>query len=147
MKYSGHRKLLCELLKLSKCNAFNLHGYLNEHWCICSYLQIPPRENWFQYVRRVYATAINFPCNTTLIVILCYHPRKNKVINQKQSRGWYAMRTSEMVLLLFFPKNSKLYFLVSIYIFFGWVSFSLKKRFAIKIFTKILILSVNLFIF
>ena len=24
------------------------------------------RENWFQYVRRVYATAINFPCITTL---------------------------------------------------------------------------------
>ena len=27
MKYSGHRKLLCELSKLSKCNAFNLLGY------------------------------------------------------------------------------------------------------------------------
>ena len=24
------------------------------------------RENWFQYVRRVYATAINFPCIITL---------------------------------------------------------------------------------
>ena len=29
-------------------------------------LHIPPRENWFQYVRRVYATAINFPCIITL---------------------------------------------------------------------------------
>ena len=29
-------------------------------------LQIPPKENWFQYVRRVYATAINFPCITPL---------------------------------------------------------------------------------
>jgi len=28
---------------------------------------ISPRENWFQYVRRVYATAINFPCIITLI--------------------------------------------------------------------------------
>ena len=27
MKYSGHRKLLCELLKLSKLNAFILLGY------------------------------------------------------------------------------------------------------------------------
>jgi len=27
MKYSGHRKLLCELLKLSKFNAFSLPGY------------------------------------------------------------------------------------------------------------------------
>ena len=39
---------------------------LNEHWCIYSYLQIPPRENWFHYVRRVYATSINFPCIITL---------------------------------------------------------------------------------
>ena len=30
------------------------------------YLQILPRENWFQYVRRIYATAINFPCIITL---------------------------------------------------------------------------------
>ena len=28
----------------------------NEHWCIYSCLQIPPRENWFQYVRIVYVT-------------------------------------------------------------------------------------------
>ena len=27
MKYSGHRKLLCELSKLSILNAFNLLGY------------------------------------------------------------------------------------------------------------------------
>ena len=27
MKYSGHRKLLCELSKLSKFNAVNLLGY------------------------------------------------------------------------------------------------------------------------
>ena len=27
MKYSGHRKLLCDFLKLSKFNAFNLLGY------------------------------------------------------------------------------------------------------------------------
>ena len=27
MKYSGHRKLLCELSKLSKFNSFNLLGY------------------------------------------------------------------------------------------------------------------------
>ena len=27
MKYSSHRKLLCELSKLSKCNPFNLLGY------------------------------------------------------------------------------------------------------------------------
>ena len=33
----------------------------------------PPRENWFQYVRRVYATTINFPCISTLtkIIYIC----------------------------------------------------------------------------
>ena len=31
---------------------------LNEYWYIYSCLQIPPRENWFQYVRRVYTTCI-----------------------------------------------------------------------------------------
>ena len=40
---------------------------LDEHWCIYSCLQIPPRDNWFQYVRRVYTTAINFPCIITSI--------------------------------------------------------------------------------
>ena len=29
---------------------------------------LPPRENWFQYVRREYATAINFPCIITLLL-------------------------------------------------------------------------------
>ena len=34
---------------------------------------ILPRENWFQYVRRVYTTAINFPCIVPLLIftILC----------------------------------------------------------------------------
>ena len=50
-------------------NYQNLMLILNEHWCIYSCLQIPPRENWFQYVRRVYVTAINFPC----IITLVYH--------------------------------------------------------------------------
>ena len=43
-------------------NAFNLLEYLYIYSC----LHIPPREKWFQYVRRVYATAINFPCIKTL---------------------------------------------------------------------------------
>ena len=60
MTYSGHRKLLCELSKLSKFNAFLPPRILNEH------LQIPPKDNRFQYVRRVYKTAINFPCITFL---------------------------------------------------------------------------------
>ena len=37
-------------------------------WCIFSCLQILHRENWFKYVHRLYATAINFPYITTLQV-------------------------------------------------------------------------------
>ena len=40
MKYSGPRKLLCELSKLSKLNALTFSD--------TERLQIPPRENWFQ---------------------------------------------------------------------------------------------------
>ena len=39
------------------------------HLFIYSCLQIPPRENWFQYVRRVYATVINFPSITFLVLV------------------------------------------------------------------------------
>jgi len=41
-------------------------NYQNVMLLSSSCLQIPPRENWFQYVRRVYATAIYFPCIITL---------------------------------------------------------------------------------
>ena len=37
------------------------------HPDINSCLQILPRENWFQYVCRVYAIAINYPCISTLV--------------------------------------------------------------------------------
>ena len=62
MKYSGRRKLLCEL---SKFDGFNLFRYQTNSKASISYLQIPPRENWFQYVRSVYATETNFPCIRT----------------------------------------------------------------------------------
>ena len=48
------------------------HRILNEHWCIYSCLKIPPRDNWFQYMRRVYATEINFPCIITLVWNIFY---------------------------------------------------------------------------
>ena len=68
MKYSGHRKLFCELSKLSKLKCFYHPRILDEHWCIYSCLQIPPKENWFQYVRRLNATPISFPCIITLVI-------------------------------------------------------------------------------
>ena len=63
MKYSGHRKLLCELSKLSKFNAFNLLGYLtNTDASILVYKFRPERTGF-----NMYATAINFPCIKTLL--------------------------------------------------------------------------------
>ena len=56
------------IIKIIKIQCFYPPRILNEHWCIYSCLQNPPRENWFQYVRKVYiATAIKFPCISTLI--------------------------------------------------------------------------------
>ena len=57
------------IIKIIKIKCSNPSRILNEQWCIYSCLQIPPRENWFQYVRRVYTTAINFPSITALSVI------------------------------------------------------------------------------
>ena len=54
------------IIKIIKIKCFYPPRILDEHWCIYSCLQIPPRENWFQYVRRVYTTANNFPYITAL---------------------------------------------------------------------------------
>ena len=58
------------IIKIIKIKCFYPPQILNEHWCIYLCLQIQPRENWFQYVSRVYATAINFPCIITLPAIM-----------------------------------------------------------------------------
>ena len=50
------------IIKIIKIECFYPPRILNEHWCIYSCLQISPKENWFQHVRNVYATALNFPC-------------------------------------------------------------------------------------
>ena len=50
MKYSGHRKLLCEFSKLSKCNAFNLLGYYtNTNASIIVYKFRPERTGFNMY--------------------------------------------------------------------------------------------------
>ena len=54
------------IFKIIKIICFYLPRILDEHWCIYSCLQIPPKENWFQSVCRVYVTEINFPCINTL---------------------------------------------------------------------------------
>ena len=49
-KYSGHRNLLCKLLKLSKFNAFNLLGYLtNTYASILVYKFRPERTGFNMY--------------------------------------------------------------------------------------------------
>ena len=50
MKYSGHRKLLCELSILSKFNAFNFLGYLtNTDASIIVYKFRPERTGFNMY--------------------------------------------------------------------------------------------------
>ena len=50
MKYSGHRKLLCELSKLSNFNAFNLLGYLtNTDASILVFIFRPERTGFNMY--------------------------------------------------------------------------------------------------
>ena len=55
------------IVKIFKIQCIYPPRILNEHCCIYSCLQIPPRKNWFQYVRRDYLTAINFPSIITLV--------------------------------------------------------------------------------
>ena len=62
------------IIKIIKIKCFYPPRILDEHISIFFCLQIPPRENWFQHVRRVYATAINFPCIITLISIKDLNP-------------------------------------------------------------------------
>ena len=66
MKYSGNYYVNFQNYQ----NLTQLPRILDEHWGIYSCLQRPPRENWFQYVRRVYTTAINFPCISTLLTTI-----------------------------------------------------------------------------
>ena len=53
-------KLCQRCAHLLYCSVLSLGGNVNKRQ------MSQPRENWFQYVRRVYATAINFPCIITL---------------------------------------------------------------------------------
>ena len=54
------------IMWIFKIKCFGPPRILNELWCIYFCLQIPPRENWFQCVRRVDASAINFSYISTL---------------------------------------------------------------------------------
>ena len=62
MKYSGHSLNYY----VNYQNVMRLATSYTKQTLILVYKFRPWRENWFQYVRRVYATAINFPCIITL---------------------------------------------------------------------------------
>ena len=59
------------IIKIIKIKCFYPPWIIKEHGFIYSCLQTPPRENWFQYVHKEYATAINFLCIITLDIRLC----------------------------------------------------------------------------
>ena len=50
------------MIEFFKIECFYLPWIQKEHRYIYFCSQTPPRENWFEYERREYATAINFPC-------------------------------------------------------------------------------------
>ena len=56
------------IIKVIKLDVFILLGYWKHTEESLLFLHTLPRENWFQYVRREYATAINFPCIRALSV-------------------------------------------------------------------------------
>ena len=57
VNYQNHQNLM--LLTSSDTKRTLMHLFL--------FTNSANRENWFQYVRRVYATAINFPCIISLV--------------------------------------------------------------------------------
>ena len=67
MKYLGHWKLYYVNYQNYQNLMLLIPRILNEHRCIYSCLRFPPKKNWLQYVRRVYVTAINFPCIIALV--------------------------------------------------------------------------------
>ena len=123
MKYSGHRKLLCELSNLSKFNAFNLPGFLTNIDATILVYKFRT-ENWFQYVRRVYANAINFPCIITLTYPVSLKKKKNiflppakKIVNLVFKMGhalnvyrqYIFLNISDKQNIQFFPFSSIFY--------------------------------------
>ena len=68
MKYSGHRKLLCELSKLSKFNAFNLLGYLTNTDASIIVYKFPPKRTGFNMY-----TEYTQPQLTFLALHSCFH--------------------------------------------------------------------------
>ena len=67
MKYSGHRKLVCELSKLSKFNAFNRLGYKTNTDAPKFLFTNSAQRELVSICTQSNGTAINFPCIITLV--------------------------------------------------------------------------------
>ena len=67
---------------------------------IYSCLQIPPRVNWFQYVRRVYTTAINFHCITTLLKFMSVYAVSVQSLENKQTRIFTILQSQSIGLFI-----------------------------------------------
>ena len=82
MKYSGHRKLLCELSKLSKLNAFILLGYqTNIDASILVYKFRPERTGFIMYAEHT-QPQLTFlallPCSKLSLIFVSYESTKSK---------------------------------------------------------------------
>ena len=87
------------IIKISKIKFFYSPRILNKHWCKYSCLQIPPREYWFQYVSRVYATAINIPCIIyTLVCIMYCHSILRFSYHQKLKYMFWQIKHKFLIL-------------------------------------------------
>ena len=86
MKYSGHRKLLCELSKLSKFNVLNLLGYqANTDASILVYKFRPKRTGfnmYAEYTRPQLTFLASHPwCNLWYFKLRLFDPTKFRVWN------------------------------------------------------------------
>ena len=87
MKYSGHGKIVCEFTKLSKCilamllTSSDTKRTLMHLFVFTNSAQI----DCFQYVRRVFATSINYPCIITLVEPFFTDFQEKKTLNKSVS--------------------------------------------------------------
>ena len=81
MKYSGHRKLLLNYQSLMSLFSSDTKRTLLHLFLFTNSAQ----RELVQYVRKVYATAINFPCIITLICAMFIgHKQTNKQTKKKE---------------------------------------------------------------
>ena len=103
MKYSGHRKLLCELSKLSKLNPFILLGYQrNTDASILVYKHCPARIGFNMY-------AENTQQQLTFLTLLPRFFQYLVLSNRKQEQYFYKMSIESLHFQSKLTKQSNYY--------------------------------------